>query len=75
MSYNIYVTKLKNVRPHPNADRLQLADCFGNTVCISLDHSEGELGVYLMSYVIAVRKMMNEKSIVWYLFSYLYIEN
>lgn len=29
MSYNVYVTKLKNVRPHPNADRLQLADCFG----------------------------------------------
>lgn len=24
------------------------ADVFGNTVCISLDHSEGELGVYLM---------------------------
>lgn len=47
MSYNVYVTKLKNVRPHPNADRLQLADCFGNTVCISLDHSEGELTVYL----------------------------
>ena len=47
MSYNVYVTKLKNVRPHPNADRLQLADCFGNTVCISLDHSEGELGAYL----------------------------
>lgn len=47
MSYNVYVTKLKNVRPHTNADRLQLADCFGNTVCISLDHSEGELGVYL----------------------------
>lgn len=47
MSYNVYVTKLKNVRPHPNADRLQLADCFGNTVCISLDHIEGELGAYL----------------------------
>ena len=47
MSYNVYVTKLKNVRPHPHADRLQLADCFGNTVCISLDHSEGELGAYL----------------------------
>lgn len=47
MSYNVYVTKLKNVRPHPNADRLQLADCFGNTVCVSFDHTEGELGVYL----------------------------
>lgn len=47
MSYNVYITRLTNVRPHPNADRLQLADCFGNTVCISLDHSEGELGAYL----------------------------
>lgn len=47
MSYNVYVAKLKNVRPHTNADRLQLGDCFGNTVCVSLDHSEGELGVYL----------------------------
>lgn len=47
MSYNVYITRLTNVRPHPNADRLQLADCFGNTVCISLDHTEGELGVYL----------------------------
>lgn len=46
MSYNVYVTRLTNVRPHPNADRLQLADCFGNTVCISLDHKPNELGVY-----------------------------
>ena len=47
MSYNVYITRLTNVRPHPNADRLQLADCFGNTVCVSFDHTEGELGVYL----------------------------
>ena len=47
MSYNVYITRLTNVRPHPNADRLQLADCFGNTVCVSCDHTEGELGVYL----------------------------
>lgn len=46
MSYNVYVTRLTNVRPHPNADRLQLADCFGNTVCISLDHKPHELIVY-----------------------------
>ena len=36
MSYQGYVTKLKNVRPHPNADRMKLADCFGNTVCVGL---------------------------------------
>ena len=44
--YNAYITKLKNVRKHPNADRLQLGDCFGNTVCVSLDYTEDMLGVY-----------------------------
>ena len=46
MAYVAYVTRLKNVRPHPNADRLQLGDCFGNTICVSLDYTEGQLGVY-----------------------------
>ena len=32
--YKEYIKKNKNVRPHPNADRLQLDDCFGNTVCV-----------------------------------------
>lgn len=41
-----YVTTLKNVRPHSNADRLKLADCFGNTVVVGLDAAEGEIGVY-----------------------------
>lgn len=44
--YKAYITNLKNVRPHPNADRLQLADCFGNTVCVSLEYKEDDLGVY-----------------------------
>jgi hypothetical protein len=44
--YNAYVTELKNVRKHPNADRLQLGDCFGNTVCVNLDYTEGQVGVY-----------------------------
>ena len=46
MAYKAYVTELKNVRKHPNADRLLLGDCFGNTVCVSLDYVEGQLGVY-----------------------------
>ena len=42
-----YVTTLKDVRPHPNADRLVLATCFVNTVCVAKDkYSEGEIGVY-----------------------------
>lgn len=46
MSYVAYVTRLKNVRKHPNADRLLLGDCFGNTVCVSLDYTENQLGIY-----------------------------
>ena len=44
--YKAYITVLTNVRKHPNADRLLLADVFGNTVCVSLDYVEGEIGVY-----------------------------
>lgn len=44
--YKAYITTLKNVRKHPNADKLLLADCFGNTVCVSLDYIEGMVGVY-----------------------------
>ena len=36
MAYKAYITTLKNVRPHPNADRMKLADCFGNTVCVGI---------------------------------------
>ena len=46
MSYFGYVTTLKNVRPHPNADRMKLADCFGNTVCVGLDAAEGDTVLY-----------------------------
>lgn len=41
-----YVTTLKNVNKHPNADRLQIGECFGNHVIVSLDYREGQLGVY-----------------------------
>lgn len=44
--YNAYITTLKNVRPHPNADRMLLADCFGNTVCVGLDAQEGDIVIY-----------------------------
>lgn len=44
--YKAYVTSLKNVRPHSNADRMQLADCFGNTVCVGLDAKENDVVIY-----------------------------
>ena len=43
--YNAIVTRI-NVRPHPNADRLQLGTCFGNQVVIGLDVIDGELGLF-----------------------------
>lgn len=46
MSYYAIVTQLKDVRPHPNADRLQLATVFGNTICVDLSYTEGQVGVY-----------------------------
>lgn len=46
MPYCGYVTTLKNLHKHPNADRLLLGECFGNTVCVSLDFTEDEVGVY-----------------------------
>ena len=46
MSYYAIVTILKDVRKHPNADRLQLATVFGNTVCVSMEYTEGQVGVY-----------------------------
>lgn len=44
--YSGYITTLKDVRPHSNADRLQLATVFGNQIIVSLESKEGDLGVY-----------------------------
>ena len=44
--YKAYITTLKNVRPHPNADRMLLADCFGNTVCVGLEAKENDIVIY-----------------------------
>ena len=44
--YKAYITTLKNVRPHPNADRMLLADCFGNTVCVGLEAKENDVVIY-----------------------------
>lgn len=46
MSYNAYVTRIKNIRKHTNADRLQVGECFGNFVIVSLETNDNELGVY-----------------------------
>ena len=49
MAYTAFITRLKNVRPHPNADRLKMGECFGNTVIVSLEYEDNQLGVYFPS--------------------------
>ena len=47
MSYHGYVTKITNIRPHSNADRLVLGTCFSNTVCVAKNmYEEGEVILY-----------------------------
>ncbi len=44
--YSGYVTRIKNLRKHTNADRLLCGECFGNTVVVGLNTTPDELGVY-----------------------------
>lgn len=41
-----YVTRLKNVRKHPNADRLVLADVFDSTVVVGANSQDGDIVIY-----------------------------
>jgi hypothetical protein len=49
MSYLAQIVRLKNVRPHPNADKVKLATCQGNQVVIGLDSNEGDIGCFFPS--------------------------
>jgi len=44
--YAAYITRIKNLRKHGNADRLLCGECFGNTVIVGLDTQPNELGIY-----------------------------
>ena len=44
--YNAYITRIKNVKKHSNADRLNVGECFGNQVIVSLETKEEDLGIY-----------------------------
>lgn len=45
MTYKAIITSLTNVRKHPNADRLQLANAGGHQVVVGLDVNEGDIGI------------------------------
>ena len=44
--YYAYVCRIKDLRKHSNADRLQVGECFGNTVAVSMDYTPNQLGIY-----------------------------
>lgn len=46
MAYSGFITTLKEVRKHTNADRLQVATVFGNDVVVSLDYKVGDVVIY-----------------------------
>lgn len=41
-----YVIKVQNLKPHSNADRLQVLEVFGTETCVGLDVKVGDIGVY-----------------------------
>lgn len=45
MAYNAIVCKVKT-RPHPNADRLQLATVSGHQVVVGLNTKDGDMGLF-----------------------------
>ena len=49
MAYTAFITRIKNLHKHPNADRLQIGECFGNAVVVSLEYTDNQLGIYFPS--------------------------
>ena len=44
--YCAYITTIKELRKHNNADRLQCATIFGNNVIVDLSYKEGQRVIY-----------------------------
>jgi hypothetical protein len=51
MTYTAYVTRIKNVRKHPDPEThsLQVAECFGNQVIVGLNTKTDDIGIYFQS--------------------------
>ena len=45
-NHQVQVVELSSVRPHTNADRLQLATIFGNQIIVGNDAKNGDIGIY-----------------------------
>ena len=47
--YTAYITRIKNLHKHPNADKLQIGECFGNAIIVSMEYEDNQLGIYFPS--------------------------
>lgn len=45
-NYTATVVRIKDIRPHTNADRLVCTNIFGNNVIVGKDTKEGDLGIF-----------------------------
>jgi hypothetical protein len=59
-NYLAQIVALENIRPHPNADRLQIATLQGNSVIVGLDAKEGDVYVYF-----PLESSINKEFISW----------
>lgn len=41
-----YVVEVQKLRPHTNADKMQIATFFGNDTCVDLNTKIGDIGIY-----------------------------
>ncbi len=46
MNYSATIVRISNLTKHPNADKLQLTNIFGNVVIVGLDTKVGDIGVF-----------------------------
>src|SRR5258708_352698 len=46
MNHSAIIAALEDVRPHPNADRLMLANVLGYQIIVGLENHTGEMGLF-----------------------------
>lgn len=59
-----YIVKVKDIRKHSNADRLQVATFFGNDVIVGLDVKEGDKGVYFPTDLQLSKEFAEENNLI-----------
>lgn len=59
-----FVVKVKELRPHTNADKLQIAKFFDCETCVGLDVQVGDLGIYFPSGLQLSEEYCNQNNLV-----------